>query len=1033
MTEAVAALNGRRLDSRYTLLDKLGVGGQGEVWRAHDETRGVDVALKLLNPALARNDAAWAALEHEHAIASRLDHPSILRVFPPTRSGDVVVLPMELAPGGDLRRLRGAGYLEIIPVLIEVAQALEHAHERGVVHRDLKPGNVLFDARGRVKLGDFGVAGTAADPLTRGLSPFTASPAQLRGEPPAPADDVYGLGALAYELLSGYPPYYPHFDIKRAQEEPVPELVPTRQIPPLLSTLVMRMLEKRPEKRPHTMRDVIDELDAALNDTLTFDLESAAPFAAGFGAGTGAGVTGAGGGAGSGAGPNAGGGAAALFANPTVPAGPDGVELPQWGARPQPAPAARSATPATLVRSPVAAPAAMPGRDSTASVPRQPAAREATGQPAPTEVARQPVRPEVVRPSVPPDVTRPAVPPEVTRPAVPPEVTRPAVPPEVTRSAVPPEATRPAVPPEATRPAVREAARSPVPPEAVTPPVPPEVTSGAESVAERPPWDDLKLEAIPRPTRLEPMPTRPGWPVVLLGVLVGVVAVVFYWLPRYAPDLLPPQLSISGSAHSGEDGSTTAGGPGSGSTAAQEGSNGGREEPGAGAGSREGARADAGQGVRGGVAAGAGESARRGVGAGAGARADTFDPAAEAKLKSTRETFDRRLETLDNRGAGVWGGPDYALAKTRAAESVGAHDAGNTKLAQARLDAAMQLLNQVEARASQALASQVEAGDKALAAGQEDVATHAYDLAKRIDPTDRRVMEGERRARKLGGVLPLLADAQNAEAAHNYSRAAQDYSQALALDPGSATARTGLARANAAFGDDSYAKAVGTGFAALGAGRLDDAREAFEQARKFKPNGSEAAEGLRRVGAALTARNFASIRQRAAGLEAQERWDEAVQAYDSALQTDPSLVFAQQGKARAQARADLARSLQALLDRPERLASASVREEARNLLQTAEGQTPSGPVLRSQIARLELMLPEFDKPVRLWLVSDNATQVAIPSIGSFGTFAKREIELKPGKYTVIGTRNGYRDVRRDVTIVPGQENQTISVTCSEPI
>src|SRR5262249_51939258 len=159
-------------------------------------------------------------------------------------------LPMELAAGGDLRRLRGAGYLEIIPVLIEVAQALEHAHERGVVHRDLKPGNVLFDARGRVKLADFGVSGTQADPLNRGLSPFTASPEQLRGEPPAPEDDIYGLGALAYELLSGYPPYYPHFDQKRAEEEPVPALVPTRQIPPLLTALVMRMLEKDPHERP---------------------------------------------------------------------------------------------------------------------------------------------------------------------------------------------------------------------------------------------------------------------------------------------------------------------------------------------------------------------------------------------------------------------------------------------------------------------------------------------------------------------------------------------------------------------------------------------------------------------------------------------------------------------------------------------------------------------------------------------------------------------------------------------------------------
>ena len=123
------------------------------------------------------------------------------------------LLPMELAAGGDLRRLRGASYLTIIPVLLEVAKALEHAHERGIVHRDLKPGNVLFDAHGRVKLADFGVSGRSADTGSmRGLSPFTASPEQLRGEAPMPGDDIYGLGALAYELLSGKPPHYPHFD-----------------------------------------------------------------------------------------------------------------------------------------------------------------------------------------------------------------------------------------------------------------------------------------------------------------------------------------------------------------------------------------------------------------------------------------------------------------------------------------------------------------------------------------------------------------------------------------------------------------------------------------------------------------------------------------------------------------------------------------------------------------------------------------------------------------------------------------------------
>jgi eukaryotic-like serine/threonine-protein kinase len=279
MNSAVSAQPGRALRARYVLHERLGVGGQGEVWRAHDPERGEDIALKILRPAPGRSAAAWDALVHEHDNANRLDHPYILRVYPPEREDDTFLLPMELAGGGDLGRLRGASYLTIVPVLIEVAQALEHAHERGVIHRDLKPGNVLFDARGRVKLADFGVSGRAPDPGTdamiRGLSPVTASPEQLRGEPPAPADDIYGLGALAYELLSRYPPHYPHFDARRVQQEPVPPLVPAEQIPPQLDALIARMLAKDPAERPPSMREVIEDLEAALNDTLTFDFEAA--------------------------------------------------------------------------------------------------------------------------------------------------------------------------------------------------------------------------------------------------------------------------------------------------------------------------------------------------------------------------------------------------------------------------------------------------------------------------------------------------------------------------------------------------------------------------------------------------------------------------------------------------------------------------------------------------------------------------------------------------------------------------------------
>jgi serine/threonine protein kinase len=1221
MTEVVAPIHGRRLDGRFTLLEKLGSGGQGEVWRAHDDTRGIDIALKVPASAAAPDESVLAAFEREHAIAARLDHSSVLKVFPPHRSGEVVVLPMELATGGDLRRLRGAGYLDIIPVLLDIAQALEHAHERGVIHRDLKPGNVLFDARGRVKLADFGAAGTtsttAADARMQGLSPFTASPEQLRGEAPTESDDIYGLGALAYELLSGYPPYYPHFDIRRAQEEPVPTLVPTRQIPPLLTALVTRMLAKNRRERPRSMREVIDELDSALNDTLAFDFESIVD-------------------------PSHGAPSAGVLVGPAPASRPDAPAA----AKPEPQQAiplsnkaesdaaarddadgddddrdddesesedeegpdlglipdllvanALVVTPTPKGHRSAAAPArtqapAVPPPDSGTAAgpqPRAAAPKVAQSQPAKLPEAAAATAEAAVsqsRKSTAPTVHNDTMqlPPETasnTRgvgaawrasnaqavhndtmhlPPDPASTTRGGaagtwrtsnaetvhndtmqLPPEPTPTVrgvgaaawlaskaetvhndtmqLPPDpapavrgaavASRasyaqaaaneqvirpqpaPTRAPASARPAPAAPSRQPSAASAVSAariqtPSQPEYVGAASSPAtqvqtplpagayaaraaasaahraaaagnlaaasigeaasslasepddpapaprqvhtarqahvsrqtpapriqqasfataglaadggptfsdERPLWENLKLDSVPRVARLEPIRRR-HWPIVLLGILAGVAVAVFYWLPRYTTQSLPFDFSAISRATKNLAPSL----PSLSDSAAAP------TTPGA-------------------------------------------DGSPEAKLQAAREKFDRRLTALETRGAGVWGGPEFGMAKTRAAESVGARDAGSTQMAQERLADASQLLDQVESKAPQALAAQLAAGQKALAAGQEELANQAFDLAKRIDPNDKRIVEGQRHTRNLNGVLPLLADGQNAESAQNYSRAAQDYSQALSIDPGNDKARAGLARANAAFGDDSYAKAVGSGFAALGAGRLEDARGAFEKARALRPNGAEAADGLRRVGSALSAKGFSSLRQRAAGLEAQERWDEAVQAYDSALQADPSLAFAQEGKDRAAARAELNASMQALIDRPERLSSPSVRDQARALLDTANQQSPSGPVLRSQIARLGLLLPDYDgavksgsvrtdlmdKPVRLSLVSDNATAVAIPSIGQFGTFAKRDIQLKPGRYTVIGTRDGFRDVRRDITIAPGQESQTVSVSCSDPI
>ena len=260
-----------RLAHRYTLAGKLGSGGQGEVWRAYDAVYRQQVAVKILHDTFSAGTDPWEVLQREHQVVRALDHPLILKSYPPLRDGGRAILPMKLATGGDLRQLRGAPYLEIVPVLIELAQALEYAHGQGVVHRDLKAANVLFDSKGRVQLADFGVAARAResfriDQARTGWSPSSASPQHLAGLPPTRADDLYGLGALAFELLTGTAPYFPDFHVRRVLHDPVPAVAPVHVAPPRLLALVRSLLAKDPGQRPGCMAGVIIDLHAALHD-----------------------------------------------------------------------------------------------------------------------------------------------------------------------------------------------------------------------------------------------------------------------------------------------------------------------------------------------------------------------------------------------------------------------------------------------------------------------------------------------------------------------------------------------------------------------------------------------------------------------------------------------------------------------------------------------------------------------------------------------------------------------------------------------
>jgi serine/threonine protein kinase len=151
--------SGQELSARFILVRRLGTGGSGEVWLAQDRERGCFVALKILRDDLMQDVAAIAALQRESEQIRTLDHPNILRVDGVHRTGRHTWIAMEYASGGDLSQLRGRGYREILlHAALPITAALEHAHHAGIVHRDVKPSNVLLASDGSPRLADFGMA-----------------------------------------------------------------------------------------------------------------------------------------------------------------------------------------------------------------------------------------------------------------------------------------------------------------------------------------------------------------------------------------------------------------------------------------------------------------------------------------------------------------------------------------------------------------------------------------------------------------------------------------------------------------------------------------------------------------------------------------------------------------------------------------------------------------------------------------------------------------------------------------------------------
>jgi eukaryotic-like serine/threonine-protein kinase len=250
-----------RAGDRYELLEKLGGGGMGTVYKAHDRQRGHLVALKFLSDSLAQDPVLKRRFYREAQAAAALAHPNVATIYgvEETDEGRLFIV-MEYYGGGTLKQALARGPLPLAQAVscgVQVAEGLDHAHAAGVIHRDIKPANLMFAGDGTLKILDFGIAKVAGEKLTRtGLVLGTLaymSPEQASGSALDHRTDLWALGVVLHEMLAGKPPFSASSieqlfrAVRFGDPPPIRSLRP--EVPPAVEAVVTRLLQKDPGRR----------------------------------------------------------------------------------------------------------------------------------------------------------------------------------------------------------------------------------------------------------------------------------------------------------------------------------------------------------------------------------------------------------------------------------------------------------------------------------------------------------------------------------------------------------------------------------------------------------------------------------------------------------------------------------------------------------------------------------------------------------------------------------------------------------------
>jgi len=385
------------------------------------------------------------------------------------------------------------------------------------------------------------------------------------------------------------------------------------------------------------------------------------------------------------------------------------------------------------------------------------------------------------------------------------------------------------------------------------------------------------------------------------------------------------------------------------------------------------------------------------------------------------------------RNGEIWAPEGWSSALNTAAQ--GDKDFGQGRFSpalQAYNDAGAQLQSILDNR-TQTLQQNLETGWQHLQLNAVEEASLAFGLVLAMQPDHQQALLGQERAAVRLQVLSLVTKAEQAEVSDDLQLAAQTYTSALQLDPLYAPAQDALEKVASVLRNRAFQDSMGRALEAIDNQKFAVAEKALQEAGRIKPGSPALNDANDRLSSARRQSGLERLRKQADQLVKKESWTAASETYRRALKIDSQAAFARNGFAKAQVKQQLHKQLDHYLADTTRLYSDEPLDNARKLL-VANQETPMGePLLADKLEKLQQAVTLAGIPVDLIILSDNLTEVTIYKVGSLGSFEQKQLSLPPGKYTVTGSRKGYRDVLKVIELKPGMEGQTLKINTEEQI